>query len=270
MKKLQKFTYMALGGIFMFVLMMSIPVFANTQRQLTAHFNNIRVVIDGVPLIPRDGRGNVVEPFTVDGTTFLPARAIAEALGRDVVWDRDTSTVYINEIPPTTLPLPVPHPTPTPPREGSIQLFREPHLRVGNINWFSAVGYETDNRLMIIISQQGFDHYGEAIGNNRFRYSNYVVYAVPANATRFTATLNPAPGGGNPEVTYIIHGDEIVLYTSPTMTQNVSPIPIDIDIAGISEFKIEVIFITGSAMGTGGINFHQYRGIENATLITLE
>ena len=53
----------------MLVLMMTVPVLASTQRQLTAHFNNIRVVVDGAVITPRDGQGNIVEPFVVDGTS---------------------------------------------------------------------------------------------------------------------------------------------------------------------------------------------------------
>jgi len=103
MKKFQKFGYMALGAIFMFVLMVAIPaVTASTQRQLTAHFNNIRVVVNGALITPRDGLGNVVEPFIVDGTTYLPVRAIAEAFGEQVHWDGATQTVYIGTRPGTT------------------------------------------------------------------------------------------------------------------------------------------------------------------------
>lgn len=41
----------------------------------------------------------MVEPFTVNGTTYLPVRAIGEALGKDVKWDGETKTVYVGEIP---------------------------------------------------------------------------------------------------------------------------------------------------------------------------
>jgi len=37
----------------------------------------------------------VVEPFIWDGSTFLPLRAIADALGLDVAWVEDTSTVVL-------------------------------------------------------------------------------------------------------------------------------------------------------------------------------
>ncbi len=34
----------------------------------------------------------------VDGRTLIPLRAIAEALGKDVKWDGDTRTAYINDM----------------------------------------------------------------------------------------------------------------------------------------------------------------------------
>jgi hypothetical protein len=100
MKNFQKLSYMALGAVFMLALVITIPVFdSGTQRQLTAHFNNIRVVVEGVLITPRDGLGNIVEPFVVDGTTYLPVRAVAEALGKAVEWDGSTQTVYIGARP---------------------------------------------------------------------------------------------------------------------------------------------------------------------------
>jgi len=106
MRKMQKLGYIALGAVFMLMLVTAVPVFAaSTQRQLTAHFNNIRIVIDGVLITPRDGLGNIVEPFVVDGTTYLPVRAIAEALGRTVQWDENTQTVHISASLVTTPPV---------------------------------------------------------------------------------------------------------------------------------------------------------------------
>lgn len=50
-------------------------------------------------ITPKDTNGKVVEPFIVDGTTYLPIRAVSEALGKDVYWNGQTNTVYINENP---------------------------------------------------------------------------------------------------------------------------------------------------------------------------
>lgn len=73
------------------------PVEAAKSTQATvsvsATYRDIAIIIDGVPLVPTDAAGNVVEPFLIDGTTYLPVRAISEALGLNVTWDNATSTV---------------------------------------------------------------------------------------------------------------------------------------------------------------------------------
>ena len=62
---------------------------------VSATYRDISIIIDGVPLVPTDAAGNVVEPFLIDGTTYLPVRAISEALDLSVSWDNDTSTVAL-------------------------------------------------------------------------------------------------------------------------------------------------------------------------------
>ena len=75
---------------------------ARTQS-ISVTYNNIRLVINGTHVIPRDAQGNVVEPFIFGGTTFLPVRAVAEALGEEVRWDGNTQTVYVGQA--ATLPV---------------------------------------------------------------------------------------------------------------------------------------------------------------------
>lgn len=50
-------------------------------------YRNISVTLNGAKLDLKDATGKAVEPFIIDGTTYLPARAIAEALGLNVEWD---------------------------------------------------------------------------------------------------------------------------------------------------------------------------------------
>ena len=62
---------------------------------VTATYRDVSILIDGAELVPTDAAGNVVEPFLIDGTTYLPVRAISEALGLNVSWDNATSTVAL-------------------------------------------------------------------------------------------------------------------------------------------------------------------------------
>lgn len=75
-------------------------VFAqNLEKTVNAVYNNIKLVINGTEVTPKDANGNTVEPFIIDGTTYLPVRAVAGALGQAVDWDGTTNTVYIGEKP---------------------------------------------------------------------------------------------------------------------------------------------------------------------------
>ena len=69
------------------------------SETIEAAYNNIKIYIDGVLLNPKDGNGNTVEPFIADGTTYLPVRAVGEAVGKQVTWDGATSSVYLGEVP---------------------------------------------------------------------------------------------------------------------------------------------------------------------------
>ena len=42
-----------------------------------------------------DANGNPVEPFIIDGTTYLPVRGISSSLGLNVAWDEQTKTVQL-------------------------------------------------------------------------------------------------------------------------------------------------------------------------------
>ena len=56
----------------------------------------IRLRMNGKEFRPKNALGEEVDVFTCDGTTYLPVRALAEALGCEIEWDGDTRTVYIS------------------------------------------------------------------------------------------------------------------------------------------------------------------------------
>ena len=58
-------------------------------------YRGISIIVNGTKIVPQDANGNPVEPFIMDGTTYLPVRAVAGALGLDVSWNGATSTVIL-------------------------------------------------------------------------------------------------------------------------------------------------------------------------------
>lgn len=65
------------------------------QKTVNVDYNNIKVTLDGNSIDLVDANGASVEPFSIDGTTYLPVRAVSNALGLDVNWDSTTSTVIL-------------------------------------------------------------------------------------------------------------------------------------------------------------------------------
>lgn len=59
-------------------------------------YDNIKITLNGIEILPKDANGNYVEPFTISGTTYLPVRAVASALGLEVGWDDKTKTVTLS------------------------------------------------------------------------------------------------------------------------------------------------------------------------------
>lgn len=69
-------------------------VFADVSS-IQVLFNNIKVSLDGVILEMKDAKGNVVEPLVYNGTTYLPARALCETLGKDIKMNEITNVLEI-------------------------------------------------------------------------------------------------------------------------------------------------------------------------------
>lgn len=80
------------------VCVMGSTIFAKSISETAEIFyNNIKIYIDGAEIVPKDANGNVTEPFTMNGTTYLPVRAISNAFGQDVEWDGATQSIYIGK-----------------------------------------------------------------------------------------------------------------------------------------------------------------------------
>ena len=97
------------------VLALAIPVLAagNMQTWNDVLVGGITITLDGETIQPKDANGNPVEPAIYDGTTYLPVRAIADALGMEVAWDGSTKTVILKSAK-NQEPAPAPvQPTPT-------------------------------------------------------------------------------------------------------------------------------------------------------------
>lgn len=80
------------------ILALAVPAMAAIQ-EIKVSMGGINIYVDGQLKIPVNAQGARVDPMVYDGTTYLPVRAIANMLGKEVTWDGDTSSIYIGEKP---------------------------------------------------------------------------------------------------------------------------------------------------------------------------
>lgn len=64
-------------------------------KNVSSIFKDIHVTLNGKLLALKDSDGNTVEPFIFNGSTYLPVRAISEALGLTVSYDEAAKIVKV-------------------------------------------------------------------------------------------------------------------------------------------------------------------------------
>ena len=202
-------------GIIIGLLFSNLIVFAdNAVKQINATYRNIRLVVDNTLIIPKDANGVSVEPFISSGTTYLPVRAVAEALGKEVNWDGNTNTVYVgkwNDKPYKEMPV-----------------WDTPYL-------------ERENEVKT--SVEGKDdfidfHVGEATKGN----VGYVVYPTNGLAKEIKGTII----GSHGEVKFNFYDEsDNLLYTSPLITKSISGYDFSFQVKNILQIKIEVVRTAG-------------------------
>ena len=56
------------------------------QKRTITVYSGVDIYVDDARLDARDANGNPVEVFIYNGTTYLPVRAVGEAVGKAVQW----------------------------------------------------------------------------------------------------------------------------------------------------------------------------------------
>jgi hypothetical protein len=89
-------------GVCTFALFVSVgTAFASGKlTNINVFQGGIKLFVDGKLTVPTDSDGKVVEPFIYDGTTYLPLRALSNALTNNqkpVSWDSNTLSIYVGQ-----------------------------------------------------------------------------------------------------------------------------------------------------------------------------
>ena len=89
--------------VLILVLSTGTVIGAGIQKNISVQYGGVNIYIDGTKINPKDANGNAVEPIVYNGTTYLPVRAMSNAINKSVEWDEKTQTIYLGVKPGSTV-----------------------------------------------------------------------------------------------------------------------------------------------------------------------
>lgn len=201
--------------------------------------NPVRIVVDGKEIHPTDANGNSVSPIIQNGTTYLPVRAVADALGKAVYWDGPNYTVYIGEMDGRLE-------YPTVELEDMVSIFDRYSTSKGSLtdNYGNRYNHMID-------SGKNWDR---NINNNGY----ILEYLLNMKYSAFKGTLYVPEGLTSNGVGYIvIEADGKTIYTSPELDKTSNPIDINVNLTGCNDVSINFWIEEGMVVCLGNAGFYQ-------------
>ena len=216
MKKRSLSSFIAGAVVALLLVAVVIPVGAAVVGKDITVFPDVSIFIDDKELNPTDANGNPVEVFIYEGTTYIPLRAVSTSLGKLVQWDNKTRTVYIGS-----------------------HSSEKPAKYLENLDYFTSTGspyWNFDEK----------DNLGETHSHClkvTERGTSSLTYILNGQYTALTGTFFQEydnRSDTNETVLNIYCDDEKVW--SGTVAGGVMPIPVNVDLEGVLQLKIETVY----------------------------
>ncbi len=226
MKKLEKTKYVALGMILATLTCMSVQVaFAELVTKNITVSKGVTLYIDDVKFTPKDSNGNIIEPFIYNGTTYLPVRAVGEAVDKAITWEQSTNSVYIGK------------------HESTSPTILLNSLTPYDIYSSGSGGYTPSfiNSSDSITDNMGKEYQGYMGISGMGTYStDGPVYNIDGKYSTLKGRyiLKESEKTTTYKSQVLIYGDNKQLYKSDSITKGSKPIDFTVDVSGVKELKV--------------------------------
>ena len=188
-------------------------------------YTGVNIYIDDVKLNPTDVNGNPVEVFVYNGTTYLPVRAVGEAVGKIVQWEGKTNSVYLGS------------------HTGD-----GPAVWLQDLDYYTGKSWETESSMT---DNLGKEHTNIIHSNSNINNT----YKLNGQYSMLSGTLfqqyQYRSDYHNTE--FAVYGDGRLLY-SAQMCGGIDPIDFTVDLSGVLELKIEFTVFQGMGFGEAAIS----------------
>nr|QGT51083.1 hypothetical protein Firmicute1046_1590 [uncultured Firmicutes bacterium] len=213
----------------------TVAVFASpVETAINVVYDNYRIIIDGAD---KSNAPDDSKPFVYNGRTFVPLRYIAESMGKKVLWDGDTSTIYIND-------------------EGNSR----------EDVYFATQGYESADKGIYLDGEEktvylGYNSdYGTKFEeNNKNHYQNMIAFNLNRLAKSVSGTVDMKDAKNDSLEGKIVFYDQNdnVLYQTPMLRKSTTPIPFEFQTSGVLQLK--VAFVATNLYETYNLKIRDFR-----------
>lgn len=213
-----RFKQFYLGMMTSFVLLfvlLSMSSFA-ANGSISATISDIKVYIDNKLLSITDENGNTIQPIIYNGRTYLPARAISEAINKPVTWEAKSRSIYIGK-----------------------NDLGKPATYLTDLTPFFTMG-----DFYSLSTQSATDNLGNTYESSKTlgakRTNNYQIYNIDGKYSQLKGVYFTRNDYKNTisKIVVRIYGDDQLLW-SATQSGGVKPIDFNIDITGYNQLKVE-------------------------------
>lgn len=219
--------FFVIAAILFFVI--SVPALASSNLiSISVSIGGVNLFVNDLPFEPQDTKGNVIKPIIYNGTTYLPARAIAQVVGLPVVYDPKSKSVYIGN--------------------------HDSDVSVGFLSDLKPLESNEGSGLDYIAIWSGKDVYEQEFGNGilfapQRGSSNYQIYNLGGQYNKLKAycaipeSQKEFPQFSGKSFVKIYADDKLVKEITINYTD--AALPFEIDLKGVQKLKI----LVGSAYG---------------------
>lgn len=229
MKKSSRMSWFVAGMLVaVMVSQIASPALAALAGKTIQVFTGVDVYVNDAKVEPKDANGNPVEVFVYNGTTYLPIRAIGNALGMPVQWEGKTNSAYVGK------------------HQGD-----KPAVWLKDLDYFVGDDWYTCNKK----DNLGVEHI-DAIRSPRYDYSTTNTYLINGQYSAISGTLFQTyekRSDTSLDSKLEIYGDGELLY-SATMKGGVKPLDFYVSLNGVLELKVQLSgYGRGAAVGECGL-----------------
>lgn len=219
----EKLKGFVVGVVLTSLVVVTIPSMAETvTKSAELLYSNIKVIVNGKQADLKDAQGKTVEPFIIDGTTYLPVRAVANALDKAVSWDGATRTVYL----------------------GKNEEIEQPSVWLKDLETFTGT---VETKSVDTVDFGGHDYNnlltantGDVYNNFWYTYEKGASYLLNYKYKTFKGTFYLTKGNKDYEYLnrIVVYGDDKIIYTSEGIASGDKTITFNVDVSNVGVLKI--------------------------------